>query len=157
MYLTMALWYVHGQTDDGDVVHDASELDGALDRVAALSSENWAALATMTRINEPIKSVLYVGIHGDLGALLYASVDDGREFSRGQGSSDGEPLLYMYMTSADEFPSNAEISVEVVRRAAHEFAETGQRPTCLEWQTWDRVLDDTESDWPDWQPPEGDI
>jgi hypothetical protein len=147
--ITLTVWYSHDQTGDGDLVHHGAELDAALDRVAALSDTEWPALATISRPNDQASPALYVGFHGDQGALLFVSVEGGREFSRGPGDADGEPLLYMYMTSPDDFPPNAEVPVALIRQAAHEFANTGQRPTCVQWQTWERPDVETESEWPD--------
>jgi hypothetical protein len=84
------------------------------------------------------------------GALLYSGSDDmDGSFTLGSGPIDGDPLLYMYMTSDNEFPPNSEIPVELVRRAVHEFADTGRRPTCVAWQTWDRPDATTESEYPE--------
>ena len=46
----------------------------------------------------------------------------------------GGRKLYMQGTSADEFPPDSEIPVEMVRRAVHEFAETYRRPSEIPWQ-----------------------
>jgi hypothetical protein len=59
MFPAVTLWYEHGQTGDGDVVRDASELDGALDRIAALSGPEWPALATMSPLDERFGPVLF--------------------------------------------------------------------------------------------------
>jgi hypothetical protein len=144
---TWTVWYSHDQ-DEGDIVTDGPKLDVALDHVAQLARPEWPALATISILDNHVGPVLYVGFHGDQGALLYASVEDGRHYSRGDGSSDGEPLLYMYMSTADEFPPNSEVSAALVRQAAHEFADTGQRPTCVEWQTWEPEIADSGSEWP---------
>lgn len=146
--ISLHLWYSRDQGKDGDVVGTSSELDVSLDRLAALSRPDWPALATVTPVGSRLGPVLYVGIHVDVGALLYSGDDypDGT-FTLGEGSVDGEPLLYMYTTSANEMPPNCEIPVELVRKAAHEFADTGLRPTCVEWQTWDPPLS-TESEFP---------
>jgi hypothetical protein len=144
--IPLILWYSHDQTE-GDVARNQDELDAALDRLAALSGPEWPALATVSPLGERFGPVLYVGFHEEQGALMWGG-DTEAEYTLGQGSPDGEPLLYMYMTSADEFPSNAEIPAGIIRRAVHEFAETGQRPTCVDWQKWDEVRLDTGSDWP---------
>jgi hypothetical protein len=142
------VWYSHEQ-EDGIVVTDSAQLDSVLDRIATLSRPEWSALGTMSSHLGGPGSVLYIGFHVDVGALLYINTGDPiRHFSRGGGSPEGDPLLYMYMASADEFPPNAEIPAHIVRRAAHEFAETGRRPTCVEWQDWEQPDTDTESEYP---------
>jgi hypothetical protein len=55
----------------------------------------------------------------------------------------------MYTTSDCETPPNGEIPAALVRQAAHEFADTGLRPTCIDWQTWERVNADSGSEWPE--------
>lgn len=40
------------------------------------------------------------------------------------------------MTSDMELPSDAEVDAERVRCAVHEFADTGARPTSVDWQPW---------------------
>jgi Immunity protein Imm1 len=92
-------------------------------------------------------SMLHLGLHLKQGAIAWAG-DSQREYTIGEGSTDGEPLLYMLGTSDCEFPPNAEVLATLIRQAVHEFAETGQRPTCMQWQTWDRVLEDPTADWP---------
>lgn len=134
----------------GDVAAASDELATVLDRVAALSRSDWPALATVTPVGAKFGPVLYVGFHLGLGALLYSGEDDpDGSFSLGDGPADDEPLLYMYMSSDNEFPPNAEIPAALVRKAAHEFATTGHRPTCVEWQTWDRTDATTESEFPE--------
>ncbi|HEX4702802.1 MAG TPA: Imm1 family immunity protein [Pseudonocardiaceae bacterium] len=147
--ITWTVWYSHDQTAEGEIVHNGAELDAALDHVMAISDTEWPALATISRPNDHSNPALYVGFHSDRGVLLFVSVEGGREFSRGSEDSDGAALLYMYMTSAEEFPSNAEVPTALVRKAAHEFADTGGRPTCVEWQLWEQPITDTESEWPD--------
>lgn len=148
--IPLKLWYSREQAS-GDVARTHDELDAALDRVAVLARSNWPALAEVTQLDNKLGSLLYLGLHIDRGALLYAGIGEtSRMFTCGEGTQDGEPLVYMLGTSDCEFPPNAEVLAALVRRAAHEFADTGARPTCVEWQTWERRPDtDTESEWPD--------
>jgi len=144
----MTLWYSHDQTD-GDLATTPKELDASLDRIAALSGPDWPALATVTQVGTRFGPVLYVGFHLDRGALLYAGEDaPDSSYTQGEGSPEGEPLLYMYMTSDNEFPPNSEVAAGLIRQAAHEFADTGRRPTCVEWQTWEPEMTDSPSGWP---------
>lgn len=105
-------------------------------------------LASISALRDEFGPALYVGCHEGRGVMLYVSAEDGRLFSRGDGAPDGEPLSYMYMRSEDEYPSNAEVPIALVRQAAHEFVGTGGRPTCVRWQTWERPHADTESEYP---------
>jgi hypothetical protein len=135
--IPLTLWYSHDQAT-GDIARTHAELDAALDRLAALSGPAWPALAEVTQTDNKRGPLLYVGVHVDLGALLYSGDDDEvGSFTKGQGQPVGEPILYMYMTSASEAPPNAEVPAALVRQAAHEFADTGLRPTCVDWQPAD--------------------
>jgi hypothetical protein len=146
--IPLKLWYSTEQTE-GDVVHTHDDLDPALDRVAALAGPNWPALAEVTRFDNRLGPLLYVGLHVERGALPYSGDDDEKgSYTAGRGSREGDPLLYMQGTSACEFPPNCEVSTELVRRAVHEFADTGRRPTCVEWQVWVREPGDSGSEWP---------
>ncbi|HEX4725133.1 MAG TPA: Imm1 family immunity protein [Pseudonocardiaceae bacterium] len=68
-------------------------------------------------------------------ALLYVGPDDpDGSFSLGDGGNEGEPILYMLGLHDTEFPPNAEIGTDAARRAVHEFADTGRRPTNPQWR-----------------------
>lgn len=147
----LTLWYSPEHTD-GDIARDHRELDAALDRVAALSGPEWPALATVHETGNRFGPVLYVGFHQDRGALMYTTPEEPlRAYTRAEGNQHGEPLLYMYTTSDCEFPPNAELPAALIRQAAHEFADTGGRPTCVPWQNWARPEADveSESEWPE--------
>jgi hypothetical protein len=144
----LELWYSDEQAE-GDIARSHDELDATLDRLATLSRPDWPALATVHTVGNRFGPVLYVGFHDGMGALMYAAGDDPRAYTLGEGAQDGGPILYMYTTSDCEFPPNAEVPATVIRLAAHEFADTGVRPTCVGWQGWERPDADAESDWPD--------
>ena len=147
--IPLELWYSHDQTE-GDVARTHDELDAALDRIAALSRLDWPALATVHQTGNKFGPLLHVGLHVEQGALLYSGDDDEEgSYTAGSGTQEGDPLLYMYMTSDSEFPPNSEVPATLIRQAAHEFADTGLRPTCVQWQTWDWSGADTESEWPE--------
>ena len=145
----LLLWYSNDQAQ-GDVAATHEDLDRVLDKVAALAGPDWPAAAEVTLADDENGPVLYPGFHLTLGAAYYSGEDDpGPYYTLGNGRSDGEPLLYMMATSDNAMPPNSEIPVELVRRAVHEFADTGRRPTCLAWQTWDRPGATTESEYPE--------
>jgi hypothetical protein len=139
--ISLTLWYSSDEIDhdqtDGDIVRTHEQLDRALDRVAALSRENWPVLAQITQTDDLRGPMLYAGFHVDQGAILFPNrAAGGRFYTVGVGMPDGEPLLYMYDTSDNEFPPNSEISAELIRQAVHEFADSGGQPTCVDWQLW---------------------
>jgi hypothetical protein len=147
--IPLVLWYSHDQTD-GDVVRTSEELDVTLDKVAALSGPDFPVLAEVTQLENKFGPMMYIGFHVDAGALYFTDEDNpGPYFTLGTGARNGEPLHYMYTTSDNEMPPNAEIPAELARKAAHEFADTGVRPICVQWQTWDRTDATTESESPE--------
>jgi hypothetical protein len=129
-------WYAAGQ-EAGDVTRTPAEVDAILDTLARMSRDDWPALAEVTQadVADRRAAMMYVGVHGDLGALMYSGPDDRTgSYSLGGASTEGTPILYMSGESDNEFPPNCEIPVVMVRQAAHEFAATGQRPTDVPWQ-----------------------
>jgi immunity protein Imm1 of predicted polymorphic toxin system len=105
---------------------------------------------TLSIPGEVSSPALYVGLHGDVGALLYVSVEAGQEFSKNTDAApDGEPFLYMYQTQAEEFPPDSEIPIDLVRRAAHHFVETLGKLADVTWEEWDRAGNEGESDYGD--------
>jgi hypothetical protein len=147
--IDLTWWYSHDQAD-GAVTRTPADVDDLLNRLAALSGPDWPALAEVTRAQDDLHGpLLYVGLHMDRGALMYSGPDNpDSSYTTAGGLPDPEPLLYMYTTSDCEFPSNSEVSAALIRQAAHEFADTGRRPTCVEWQRREREPVDTGSEWP---------
>jgi hypothetical protein len=135
--IPLTLWYANDQVD-ADVVRTHEELDAGMDRVAALAGQDWPALAEVTQLGVDLAApMLYLGLHVDKGAIMYPE-STRRVYTAGTPTGNRETLLYMQGTADCEFPANAEVPVQLVRQAAHEFAETGVRPTCVNWQTWHR-------------------
>ena len=134
------LWVYSNDPEDWIVTRTHAEIDTMLDKIATLSREDWPAAAQVTEASvDPVADFnapeMYVGFHVDRGALLYVGPDDpDGSFSVGDGPDKGEPILYMLGLHDTEFPPNAEIDNDVVRRAAHEFADTGRRPTNPQWR-----------------------
>jgi Immunity protein Imm1 len=130
-------WVCSVNAEDNLVTTTHDEIDMILDNLVALSREDWPAAAEVTEagVDDLTAAELYVGFHVDRGALLYSGPDnlDG-SFSQGDGPTNGKPILYMVGHSDNEFPPDSEIPIDVVRRAVHEFAETGLRPTDVAWQ-----------------------
>jgi hypothetical protein len=69
--IDLTWWYSHDQAE-GDVTRTPAEVDGVLDRLAALSRSDWPALAEVTRAQGDLQGpLLYVGLHVDLGTLRF--------------------------------------------------------------------------------------
>lgn len=76
---------------------------------------------------------LHAGVRDDLGVLQWFDNDGGSIFL--PGGSNVEDADY-FSTFGHHFPMDpgTEVPVEMVFSAVAEFARTGQRPTCVEWQ-----------------------
>jgi hypothetical protein len=135
--IALEWWYSADQRAGGRITRTTAEVDAVLDTLAEIAREDWPALAEVTQVEATDRgaAMMYVGLHGELGALTYSGPDN-REgsFSHGDAAADGEPIGYMMGLSHTEMPANCEIPAEVVRRAVHEFAETGQRPVDVPWR-----------------------
>jgi hypothetical protein len=135
--VALEVWFDEDQAA-GLAVGTPAELDAVLDDIAEMSTDEWPVLAQMvfTEDGKPAKwsPTFDLGFRRDVGVLFFSDNPRRGYYSVGAGSADGEPLLYMYMSSDTEFPSNAEVSAAVVRQAAHEVLTTRERPTCVEWQ-----------------------
>jgi hypothetical protein len=138
--ISLTWWHSHGQRE-GDVTTTPAELDAMLDKLAAMSLEHWPVLADVFYTEDigrdprsMVGPLFTVGMHLDKGVIRYSDSPRTAYYTKGDGPADDEPILYMYMTSDNEYPSNSEIPADLVRKAAHEYAETGRRPTCVDWQ-----------------------
>ncbi len=132
-------------SDEAMTVKTAAELDEVLDTVAGWEGR----IIVQLRIAHPADVTmrrlgLYVGVFGSTtqGTLMYSS-PGGVWFSKSTPGPDWNPaerLLYYYMNSDTEYPADSEIPLDVVRRAAHEYMETGgSRPGEPNWNlppTW---------------------
>lgn len=134
---TLSFWYAHDQGGD-HLATTPDEIDAALDRVDGLS-DDYGDVATVVRAGDE-GPALFMGLKGHVGALQYIEPGAGY-FSKGDGSSDGEPLKYDWQSNIFGYPPNAKVPVAVVRAAVHEFARTGARPTGIEWQAWEPPLE----------------
>ncbi|WP_188316920.1 Imm1 family immunity protein [Solihabitans fulvus] len=115
------------------IVRTAEELEVLLDQVADLEGPTIVELFVDGDLG---RAVLDVGLHGAHGILYYAGGEhrDGT-LSKAVDRVDVAPVLYYYMNNDREFPADAEVSVALVRAAAHQYMETGgDRPTAVDWQ-----------------------
>ncbi|MGW6936234.1 Imm1 family immunity protein [Lentzea sp. NPDC054927] len=78
-----------------------------------------------------------------LGALHYSGPDndsEDREFWSWASVSNEEivgfpPLLFIDKQNGTLFPPRSVISLATITKALYEFRQTGERPTCIEWQS----------------------
>jgi hypothetical protein len=135
--IALEWWYSADQREGGRITRTTAEVDAVLDTLAEIAGEDWPALAEVTQaeVTDRRAAMMYVGLHGELGALMYSGPDH-REGSCSNGDApvDGEPIGYMMGLSHTEMPADSEIPVDVVRRAVHEFAENPRRPDGVPWR-----------------------
>lgn len=83
-----------------------------------------------------------------LGALHYSGPDrdsDDREFWSWASVSNEEivsfpPVLYIDKANKTLFPPRSVISLATITKALNEFRQTGERPTCIEWQSTGGII-----------------
>ncbi|WP_197523080.1 Imm1 family immunity protein [Actinokineospora pegani] len=133
----MTFWYDIDK-DEGWNAATPEELDAALDALAAFRGPDWPAVAQIAPTADPLAGpVLVAGFYQVYGILRMATRSDGRTlFSRDPISSDTSTIQYIYCENELELPANSQLPAPLIREAVHEFAETGERPTCLLWQEW---------------------
>jgi Immunity protein Imm1 len=130
-------WWYSADQEEGRITRTAAEIDAVLDALAEIAREDWPALAEVTQVEatERGAALMYVGLHGDLGTLMYSGPDNRPgSYSHGDAPVDGEPIDYMMGNSDTEFPADCEIPADVVRRAVHEFAVNPRRPAGVPWR-----------------------
>ncbi|WP_434450191.1 Imm1 family immunity protein [Lentzea sp. E54] len=120
-------------------------------------------LPTIGRRNRPDRLFkLDVSHHAPVGALLYmgpgpavdmtekapdfvltdpaserttvVEVKSGAWVTRAAEPIEDAPALYIDKATGAEFPRDATLPISLVLQALLEFQETGQRPTCVDWQ-----------------------
>lgn len=127
-------WY-RGHTDTSVTVSVAGELDGVLDAVVAAGALQMVQLITDGDIGKPH---LFVGLNGDRGTLRYAGAGLPVSYSKNTGTRFELPewgeVIYYFDRADFEYPDDAEIPADQVRKAAHEFLTTGgARPAGIDW------------------------
>lgn len=130
--VALAAWF-DGDSDDPTIVRTSAELDELLDLVAV---QDGSRIVELLVHDDPARAIFDVGMSGQRGTLYFSSATypEGH-FSRGSGGSGAAPLTYYYMGSDTEFPADAELPIDAVRRAAHEYMATGgERPASVDWQ-----------------------
>ncbi|GAA4023200.1 hypothetical protein GCM10022247_54390 [Allokutzneria multivorans] len=132
---TTHVWYdVKQQSAD---VRDAAGLEALL-RHHAISGEP-TVLSVFRECDvedDQIPEIeMLVGVGRDPHlALIQCGDDDGLWFTLSPDTGREGEVFYDYMHNAHYYPSNAEIPLEEVLSAVHEFAVTGTRPDTVAWQ-----------------------
>lgn len=120
-------------SDDPTIVRTPDELDAVLDQITAWGGSH---IVELLLTDDPGYAIFDVGLDGkrERGTLYYSARNRDTWFSLGAAPNEPTPLYY-YMSSDTEYPPGAELPLAEVRRAAHEFMETGgRRPTGVQWQ-----------------------
>lgn len=131
----------HGQNPV--ILNSPADVDDLFDQLMAVGyAHNTVQLISVERPLLPSGFLAHdflVGIDGPRGVATLRWLDnDGEFFVRGS-RNDGPPGSYSIIGTEMECPPNADISIELARKAVQEFlSSVGQRPTCVDWQ---EVLD----------------
>jgi hypothetical protein len=122
-------------SDDPTLVNTAAELNVVLDTVTGWAGPN---IVQLMIADDLTRGALDIGLDRELnrGVLYYAGGAHRTGcYSRTDNTATPGPHLYYYMRNDREFPADAELPIDVVRRAAHEYMATdGERPTSVDWQ-----------------------
>lgn len=130
--MALEAWF-DGDTDEPTIIDTAAGLDAVLDTVTGWGGPHIVELLVADDPGHAIFDVAVYGKH-ERGALYYSARNRETWFSRGTRTA-GETPIYYYMGSPTEYPHDAEIPLDEVLRAAHEFMRTGGgRPTGVGWQ-----------------------
>ncbi|MEU7481551.1 Imm1 family immunity protein [Lentzea sp. NPDC042327] len=74
---------------------------------------------------------------GTAEGVMRAWVTKGSYARAARSVNDHEPELFVDFDTRTRFPADAAIAWEQLREALEELAETGMRPTCVQWQESD--------------------
>ncbi|GAA3842909.1 hypothetical protein GCM10022243_06710 [Saccharothrix violaceirubra] len=128
-------WY-DPEVDVPVVVRSASDLDRVIDVV------KYDDGPTLIQLNalDPRDGLLVIGVFAskNRGTLLYRG-PQGMWFSKGIAPYPGETLLYRYLDAEVDYPSDAEIPLHQVVKAAHDYLVDARLPAGPTWQpppTW---------------------
>ena len=130
--MTAIVQVVFDQDQEPVTVSTVEGLDAVLDHVAAGSTLDTPPLVALDMPDR--QRSMMVGLRGSLGVLNYVDFAGGGGSASKADSAGVKPPAYFYCDTWTELPSDAEVSIAVVRRAAREFLTTGERPTCVNWQ-----------------------
>ncbi|MFD4642981.1 Imm1 family immunity protein [Lentzea sp. NPDC058436] len=151
MSLTLEFWYYAGMNRADEPVLARSESD--LDRVLAdLLQQGVQPHPTQIAAQElPTFGILDLpdrmfkmdlDPESTIGALHYYGPDPnsetGESWSWASVSNEEitlwPPVLYIDKQNPTLFPPRSALTLETIKKALHEFHQTGTRPTCIQWQ-----------------------
>lgn len=150
MTYTLDVW--HYRTEDTArnpvAINSDAELAELLDYLLAHTQPHPAQIVARERPTiGPRKqpdTVIKVAVAEEerLGALLFVSPKSWDEPAEGDTSTGvyvtrgapGGPALYIDKATRTPFPADAALPVERIHAALAEFRQTGELPTCVEWQ-----------------------
>ncbi|MEU7476749.1 Imm1 family immunity protein [Lentzea sp. NPDC042327] len=144
---TLDVWYHRADDADGQddpvEVTSGPELEAVLTHVLNLAQPHPVRITARERPDALVE--LVVAPLEQVGALLFHSpesraprpADDtstGVYATRAEAPVPGAPTLYVDTDTKTPFPTDAALPVPHLLAALEEFRQTGERPTCVEWQ-----------------------
>jgi hypothetical protein len=131
------------QADEFPLLVDAAVAEGDDER----GTERAVYAQDISRPHPPgwvPETVLVLVVSRGWGGAYYRDRDDTGKIHawithNPQPSGDAPTLLYDDQAPAN-FPVDAVLPVDQLRRAVEEYLRTGQRPTCVQWRVPDRWL-----------------
>ncbi|WP_431910856.1 Imm1 family immunity protein [Amycolatopsis thermoflava] len=112
-------------------VRTPADLDAVLDTVTGWEGANSIQLFVA---GDPGRGMLEIGLDSERGrGVAFYSASGQAYYSHGPEMLP-EPPLYYYQDNDTEYPADAELPLEIIRRTAHDFLATGQRPATIEWR-----------------------
>lgn len=115
------------------------ELDDGTPVDVSTVRETLTAYATADRVVMHLTregAALAVGFRGGRGACYWRRDDGDDLVSSGGDNADTE----VYGASEIPFPPRSEIDAAAVIDASEEFAATGERPTCIQWASFQEAM-----------------
>lgn len=119
-----------------DETSEVVQLDDLVERLEEIAIVH-RKRPTVVMLEHPNQCALGFGVGGEISHLLWidASGDPPYFVSRGQYSGDTRCLVWDDNREVGiDFPSDRWIDWPVAAAAVAEFAETGELPSCLDWQ-----------------------
>jgi hypothetical protein len=137
-----ALMAYYETAEDPIPVDSVADLDALVDRMASEYAAQDGPVPPVAELFRPDPwaegwVVIRLGIAENRGFLAHADAA-GSFITTSGGDLDGDPVVYDYQGHVREFPSDAEIPLADVIKAAHDLVVTdGQRSTAVMWRPWE--------------------
>jgi len=133
----LEIYYEREQGGKPIFVSSEPEIDGLLDRVRAAYENDVPVLMEVTISGSVDMNHMLVGVSGERGVIFYSGPGALTSWSLNKELDGSGVLTYYYFYTNTDFPSNAEVSLELVKRAVCEFLDSGgQRPESVAWQPY---------------------